>query len=311
MARLLDNYIYGFSHFRMLLNRRGPFVQRAASAVDVSYFPPNTLLTVVDPNPDFEQGIKDEIERNPGIELQCYVIVPGEDMRPIADDSMDAVVTTMALSRAENTHNMLAEIHRVLAPGGKYYFWEPVEFEHDEPLSPVSPHFKAPTSPKPMLSPKSPGADTTGTSPKNPFIFQRQTSTEVVTHARTEVREPQDDHGTLSNLKVLVNVALRRPRRNSSTVGEHRSDESIVEQKIRSMGFSHVSCENFLLDDPSDEDLNKKTWMERRMSLSVPKHWHLKGIAEKGAAGSAAAPAAVRHDEQPVSADVAAAEPEA
>jgi hypothetical protein len=100
MAKLLDNYIYDKSikaynelaepgkraHFRPLsgMESHDPVVKElskvrvlqigAASAVDVNYFPRNSLLTIVDPNPDFEQGVRDELEKNPGPELQCYYV---------------------------------------------------------------------------------------------------------------------------------------------------------------------------------------------------------------------------------------------
>ena len=104
----------------------------------------------------------------------------GEDMRHVADDSMDAVVTTMALSRADNAKNMLAEILRVLAPGGKYYFWEPVDFpEGEDPFHPHHP--RSPTSPGPNVikekeGSNSPSSPSTGVE-RNPFVFQRQFST--------------------------------------------------------------------------------------------------------------------------------------
>jgi SAM-dependent methyltransferase len=105
-------------------------------------------------------------------------------MRHVADDSMDAVVTTMALSRADNAKNMLAEIIRVLAPGGKYYFWEPVDFpEGEDPMHPHHP--RSPTSPGGVIKEKdgsnSPSSPTpkspSGGVERNPFVFQRQFST--------------------------------------------------------------------------------------------------------------------------------------
>ena len=105
---------------------------------------------------------------------------------------------------------------------------------------------------------------------------------EAVQHARTEVREPTD-HGAISNLKILANVAFGRrgSRQNSlsTDIGHDRVSET--ERLIRTAGFKHIQCENFLLDDPKDDQLHKKGWMERRMSLSVPKHWHARGVAEK------------------------------
>lgn len=43
---------------------------------------------------------------------------------PFEDHSFDSVVTTLTLCSIENTAPALAEIRRVLKPGGKFLFWE-------------------------------------------------------------------------------------------------------------------------------------------------------------------------------------------
>lgn len=43
---------------------------------------------------------------------------------PFDDHSFDSVVTTLTLCSIENTAPALAEIRRVLKPGGKFIFWE-------------------------------------------------------------------------------------------------------------------------------------------------------------------------------------------
>lgn len=43
---------------------------------------------------------------------------------PFEDHSFDSVVTTLTLCSIENTAPALAEIHRVLKPGGQFIFWE-------------------------------------------------------------------------------------------------------------------------------------------------------------------------------------------
>lgn len=52
---------------------------------------------------------------------------PAEEL-PFADDSFDSVVTTLVLCSVQSPTEALAEIRRVLKPGGRYYFYEHVRY---------------------------------------------------------------------------------------------------------------------------------------------------------------------------------------
>jgi ubiquinone/menaquinone biosynthesis C-methylase UbiE len=48
------------------------------------------------------------------------------DRLPAESGSVDAVVSTLVLCSVPDQHSALAEIHRVLRPGGRLHFWEHV-----------------------------------------------------------------------------------------------------------------------------------------------------------------------------------------
>ena len=54
---------------------------------------------------------------------------------PLPDDSVDAVVCTLTLCSVPNQELALAEIRRVLRPGGTYLFWEHVLSQDDVGLA--------------------------------------------------------------------------------------------------------------------------------------------------------------------------------
>jgi ubiquinone/menaquinone biosynthesis C-methylase UbiE len=57
---------------------------------------------------------------------RAQVVTAGAEELPFADDSFDTVVSTMVLCTVENPEHALAEINRVLKPGGQLLFIEHV-----------------------------------------------------------------------------------------------------------------------------------------------------------------------------------------
>lgn len=45
---------------------------------------------------------------------------------PLEDNSVDAVLSTLVLCSVQELPKLLAEVRRVLRPGGRYFFWEHV-----------------------------------------------------------------------------------------------------------------------------------------------------------------------------------------
>ena len=64
-----------------------------------------------------------------------FVLAPAEDLRPIADATVDAVTTRSVLAYVANKRRAFAEFARVLRPGGRISLYEPVN-RHGYPEPP-------------------------------------------------------------------------------------------------------------------------------------------------------------------------------
>lgn len=80
-------------------------------------------LTVVEPSAGMNRRVRKRIrESSLPVEL---VKLPGERL-PFAGDTFDGVVVTMTLCTVSDQARVLAEMQRVLKPGGRYHFLEHV-----------------------------------------------------------------------------------------------------------------------------------------------------------------------------------------
>ncbi|XP_046450953.1 methyltransferase-like protein 7A [Daphnia pulex] len=94
------------------------------------FYPPKSEVTAVEVNPFFEEQFFKKQADHPHINMDRFVVGFAEDMKGVPDNSVDIVVSTMVLCSVGSVEGALKEIHRVLAPGGKYYFWEHI-IEHE------------------------------------------------------------------------------------------------------------------------------------------------------------------------------------
>ena len=88
-------------------------------------FYPDTvsLLVAVDPDPYM---LADARERGAGLSLETEGYETGADDLPFEDGSFDAVVSTLVLCSVPDLDAALAEVKRVLKPGGEFRFLEHV-----------------------------------------------------------------------------------------------------------------------------------------------------------------------------------------
>ncbi|MGB3655968.1 MAG: class I SAM-dependent methyltransferase, partial [Rivularia sp. (in: cyanobacteria)] len=75
----------------------------------------------VDNNPGVDQLAQKRIEKS-SITVD-HRILSGENL-PMADNTFDSVVSTWTLCSIEKVEQAVKEIHRVLKPGGKFFFIE-------------------------------------------------------------------------------------------------------------------------------------------------------------------------------------------
>lgn len=92
------------------------------SGLNIPHYPASVReLTAVDPNPGMRRYAEPRIAASPIKVERC--VLSGESL-PMADARFDTVISTWTLCSIENVERALAEIHRVLRPGGRFVFLE-------------------------------------------------------------------------------------------------------------------------------------------------------------------------------------------
>ncbi len=95
----------------------------AGSGVNLGYLPRDTEYVALEPNVHFHQHVEREARRQG---IAASVLSGVAEALPLDDESVDAVITTLVLCSVENQEVALAEIRRVLRPGGVFVFVEHV-----------------------------------------------------------------------------------------------------------------------------------------------------------------------------------------
>ncbi|XP_014712750.1 thiol S-methyltransferase TMT1B [Equus asinus] len=100
------------------------------TGANFKFYPAGCRITCLDPNPNFEKFLTKSMAENRHLEYERFVVAPGEDMKELADSSMDVVVITLVLCSVQSPRRVLQEVYRVLRPGGVFFFWEHVAEPH-------------------------------------------------------------------------------------------------------------------------------------------------------------------------------------
>jgi SAM-dependent methyltransferase len=93
------------------------------TGANLRYYRPGTRLIAVEPNRHMHTALAKAAQRY-GIELELRE--EGADAISLPDGSVDAVVSTLVLCTVPDPVAAVAEIHRVLRPGGQFLFLEHV-----------------------------------------------------------------------------------------------------------------------------------------------------------------------------------------
>jgi ubiquinone/menaquinone biosynthesis C-methylase UbiE len=91
----------------------------AGTGFNFSYYPDRASVVATEPDPEMLRRAEPRAEEH-GIELR---LAPAERL-PFADASFDTVVSTGVFCSVDDPTKALAEVHRVLRPGGTIRFWE-------------------------------------------------------------------------------------------------------------------------------------------------------------------------------------------
>ncbi|CAM4676957.1 unnamed protein product [Caretta caretta] len=89
------------------------------TGANFQFYPPGCRVTCTDPNPNFEGFLLKSISDSPHLRFERFMVASGEDLLPVADDSMDVVVCTLVLCSVRSIEQVLREVLRVLRLGEK------------------------------------------------------------------------------------------------------------------------------------------------------------------------------------------------
>jgi SAM-dependent methyltransferase len=99
----------------------------AGTGLNVPHYPPAAReLILVEPEPAMRRRLERRVRRS---DRQAVIVDASAEQLPFADRSVDTVVSTLVLCTVEHPDRALAEIARVLRPGGQLLFIEHVRAE--------------------------------------------------------------------------------------------------------------------------------------------------------------------------------------
>jgi SAM-dependent methyltransferase len=124
---VLDGYLDRLlkAHKQLVFAGLPPTVVELGPGVgaNLRYLAPGTRLIAVEPNPAMHARLRARAARA-GVELDIHPAV-GEQL-DLPDASVDAVISSLVLCTVPDPAAVVAEVHRVLKPGGRYAFVEHV-----------------------------------------------------------------------------------------------------------------------------------------------------------------------------------------
>lgn len=99
------------------------------TGANFEFFPAGCRITCTDPNPHFEQYLKESMKLGEHLDHEKFIVASAEDLRQVQDGTMDAMVCTLVLCTVQNPDKVLQEAKRILRPGGAFFFMEHVVAE--------------------------------------------------------------------------------------------------------------------------------------------------------------------------------------
>ncbi len=93
------------------------------TGANLKYYPKNISLIGLEPNPFMQDYLKEKAEE---LHHDIEIVTGTAEGIPLADESVDAVVSTLVLCSVDSLGDSLSEIKRVLKPNGKFLFIEHV-----------------------------------------------------------------------------------------------------------------------------------------------------------------------------------------
>jgi ubiquinone/menaquinone biosynthesis C-methylase UbiE len=96
----------------------------AGTGLNLDHYPETVSeLLLTEPDPRMAAKLR---KRAGSLSLAARVVETPAEKLPFDDDSVDTVVSTLVLCTVQNPHQALAEVERILRPGGSFLFAEHV-----------------------------------------------------------------------------------------------------------------------------------------------------------------------------------------
>lgn len=84
------------------------------SGANFRFYPYGCTVICTDPNPHMEPYLRMSMEANKHLTYDEMLVLSGEDMREVEDESVDVVVCTLVLCSVNNVGRVLQEARRIL-----------------------------------------------------------------------------------------------------------------------------------------------------------------------------------------------------
>lgn len=124
MGRIERNGQAALRHEQLATARGRVLEIGAGSGLSVPHYPAGLdELVLLEPNPAFHPALRRAADRLP---FPASVIAADAHELPYEEGRFDTVTASLVFCSVEDPAEMLAEIHRVLAPGGRFLFHEHV-----------------------------------------------------------------------------------------------------------------------------------------------------------------------------------------
>lgn len=125
----VQHRIYGTRKRRLFADLSGTVVEIGpGTGVNLPYLPDGIRWIGLEPNPHMHAFLRDVLD---GRDVDAEIRTASAQDTGLPDASVDAVVSTLVLCSVPDLDATLAELRRILAPGGRFYFIEHVAADAD------------------------------------------------------------------------------------------------------------------------------------------------------------------------------------
>ncbi|MCU7813984.1 MAG: class I SAM-dependent methyltransferase [Candidatus Thiodiazotropha sp. (ex Rostrolucina anterorostrata)] len=109
---------------QLFANLEGSVVEVGpGNGVNFRYYPKDLSVKAIEPNPYMHERLKESAQTH---SVDMELISTSAEVLELDDASIDAVICTLVMCTIPNPEVALAEVHRVLKPGGHFIFIEHV-----------------------------------------------------------------------------------------------------------------------------------------------------------------------------------------